>query len=488
MPSRHHSTTPWALLLGCLLVIPQAGVAQNIEFNPIEPAHTLMAPTAGGRTGSDIATADLNGDGILDYVVGSPKERGGGMYIGRVYIQFGPLVGEVIDLGSADGVIEGEEGALYTGERIALMEDVNGDGLPELMVSTALMYEDDPGAVQIHYSPHHGVRRVTDSQASVRNTRALVAEFSSRLDSLGDLNQDGHEDYLFTASVVGGVGSENYVVYGPITQDLLLPEDAAATFTAASLSTLSPAGDVNGDGVPDLILATPFSGVTGLGGAHLYYGPLSAKRYSERDADARIIHQLGDRDCDDFGCQYSTDLVGRFAQGVGDVNADGFDDVILSAETEKASTADGQTEEQLGAAYLFFGPLEGTHSLSSADIAFKGDGGLFGGFPHARDLNGDGIQDLILMAANYWFQDGYRGALYAYYGPLNQSVYQVNEADFALSSWGDAGTIQSPHSLPDSDGDGISELLLTAPHLGTLGSYQSSFYGRVYIIESRSWR
>jgi len=128
------------------------------------------------------------------------------------------------------------------------------------------------------------------------------------------------------------------------------------------------------------------------GGAYLLYGPLTGT-LTEQDVDLTIS----------AGACADDELLGYEAAGLGDVNADGFDDILLAAPNFwLADSYYGELAYGAGGAYLFLGPLaSGELSTSQADLLFQGEAeGDVAGYTVAAagDLNSDGISDFVIGA------------------------------------------------------------------------------------------
>ena len=150
------------------------------------------------------------------------------------------------------------------------------------------------------------------------------------------------------------------------------------------VDAVAPAGDVNGDGLADVLVGAP--GVDSKGGefsgrAYLFLGPLDGAR-SAADADAI------------FTAEGLNDNLG-FSIAAGDLNDDGKDDVIIGARSnDKAGI-------QAGRVYVFFGPVTGTRSVRQADLKIAGkEFDEAGSAVAAGDLNADGVEDLVIGAHN----------------------------------------------------------------------------------------
>jgi hypothetical protein len=283
----------------------------------------------------------------------------------------------------------------------------------------------------------------------------------------GDLNGDGEDDlavsayYTDVSSSLTRAGAV-YVVYGPIARDLSLPADADLTMTGVAADdytggTISAEGDVNGDGVDDLLISAQYYDPDGrlqAGGVALLYG-------SSSDRTGSLTFTTGDAL---WPGAAKGDNLGTAAQIIGDFNGDGYDDIVIG----------GPDVGPTGAVYLFTGSAtrhSGSVSTSTADVTISGAsaGDLLGderSVSGCVDLDGDGLNELVLGA---WGNDEggvYAGAVYLFYG----NTYDMGSgglsftANFADASFtgvnaGDAlGTQIS--GVGDTDGDGYDELIV----------------------------
>jgi hypothetical protein len=390
---------------------PQVGPAfERCPASGVIPLAQADAEIVGAQepesAGSSVAGAgDVNGDGFDDLILGAPRagERGAGGYPGAAYLFYGPVRGALSVL-DADAVFLGEPGS-WAGRAVAGAGDVNGDGFDDLLIGADL---DDEG------------------------------------------NYEG----------TGGAGAA-YLVYGPVFGTVQLADADAKLIgegwkNGAGLA-VAGAGDVNGDGLGDLIIGAPRQDRDGpcgeAGAAYLIYGPVMGKRsLSLADATMR------------GGCW---DFVGGAVAAAGDVDADGYADVLVGApESEKG-----------GIVYLVRGPVVGAVDLSTVAAALVAeDSDDFAGYALAGgyDVDGDAVPDIVVGA---WGDDSsahWAGAAYLFTGSV-LGAHNLSEADakfFGLGQRQLAGI--SVASVGDFNGDGLGDLMV--------GSVASAMPGSAYLL------
>jgi Ca2+-binding RTX toxin-like protein len=478
----------------------------------------IQGDAAGDDAGFSVSSAgDVNGDGIDDLIVGARTGDNGGSNAGEAYVIYG-LAGttrgtlDLTALAAADGfIIQGDTPSDRAGWSVASAGDVNGDGIDDLIVGAP--FGDDGGGFAGEAYVIYGVAGTTRGTVDLtglgltaRRTQGFIIQGDAGGDragwsvsSAGDVNGDGIDDLIVGARSGDDGGyeaGEAYVIYGMAgttrgtldltgltpTQGFIIQGDA--TYDGAGRS-VSDAGDVNGDGIDDLIVgAIGGDGGGGFAGeAYVIYGVAGTTRgtldlTSLAAVDGFIIQ--GDAPGDEAGWSVSS---------AGDVNGDGIDDVIVGA---RRGDDDGSNAGEAYVIYGVAGTTRGTVDLTglSATQGFIIQGDATGdeaGFSvsAAGDVNGDGIDDLIVGARNGDDGGTDAGEAYVIYGVAGTTRGTLDLTGLTAAQGfiiqGDAAGDQAGYSVSsagDVNGDGIDDLIVGAPY-GDDGGISA---GEAYVI------
>ena len=411
---------------------------------------------------------DVNGDGFDDVAVGSWQDDEGGAYAGAVYVVHGPITGSINGL-LADAKLVGAEAGDHAGWSVAGAGDVNRDGYADLVVG-GYGSEGGSGKAWIVHGPVSGTVSLDDADA-VLHGAAEYDYFGIAVVGAGDLDGDGYPDVA-----VGAYGVDTpqyldagavYVFHGPLLGHRSA-EMADATLLGAGNgdwfgSSLAAAADATGDGRPDLVVGAPGVVRAGpdTGAVYVFRGEMGSMM-TAAGAYARVRGIL------------ENDRAGS-AVGAGDLDGDGITDLAVGAWGSDAGAADG------GAAFVMYGPLEGSRDLENADATFAADrpGDALGfSVAVARDVNGDGRDDLVVGSVDDDSGGPDSGAAWILYGPVEGEL-GPDDADVKLVGevWDDhAGA--SVAGLGDVDGDGFGDVVIGA-HGNNRGGSDS---GAAYVV------
>lgn len=376
-------------------------------------AHATMGVTDGDyiEVASSLSSAgDMDGDGLSDILIGAPDPgaHAAESDAGMAYV-VGGLASGAVDLAGADGVLVGEERLNQAGFSVAGVGDIDGDGWDDALVGAphvdGLRVESDAGycpdvddegvnagveagAAYLVSGPASGTSSLAEATAKLYGEdSADVAGWS--VARAGDLDGDGLTDLLIGAigHCAGGYDAgAAYAVLGPVSGTGALA-DADGKRVGEGLEShageaLSSAGDVDGDGTPDVLIGAPHldGPDTDLQGrVYLVEGPA----LGIADVTTAVATLNGERE------GYSG---GQSVSSAGDLDGDGFDDLLVGA------TLRGPDYTYPGAAYIFFGPVTGTQDLASAAVKFTGiaDEHVGRSVAGVGDTNLDGVPDLLI--------------------------------------------------------------------------------------------
>ena len=376
------------------------------------PDMSAIGEDYGGNFGSSVANAgDVNGDGYEDVIIGS---QGYNRSRGRAYIYFGGILEDTIP----DIILEGEIKDSYFGYVVSSLGDINKDGFDDVVIG-AYGYNNYRGRCYIYYGGSS-----MDSIADFVMTGEEEGDrFGYSLSSL-DFNRDSYNDLIIGADRNNEKRGRCYIYYGGAEMDTI----ADLTISGQEADnrfgkSVSDAGDVNGDGYNDIIIgAWRYSNSTGRG--YIFFGGDSP------DTIADVIFS-GENDWDWFGSMVSN---------VGDINGDGFEDVVIVAP---------RYDSDKGKCYLYYG---GSEMDTIADFVITGEeenSYYVEKIMNIKDINGDGYNDLAISK---------NSILNIYYGNSDFDTIPDVQMHFSLMSYASAG---------DFNADGGNDLII--------GRYESGF-------------
>jgi hypothetical protein len=433
----------------------------------------------GALFGWSVATAgDVNGDGYADIIIGAPTYDRGQTEEGAAFLYTGGPAGPST---GPMWVGEGDQAWAWFGQAVASAGDVNGDGYADIIIG-APRYDGeqiDDGKVFVYHGSAAGPSPGAANWTAPRENQGTAvfgvsSRFGVAVSSVGDVNGDGYADIIVGAN---GYDEEEtnegaaFVYHGGptgLSQDFVWaahPTDQAYANYGRSVST---AGDVNGDGYSDAIVGAPWVAKSGLdaeldGTAYVYYGSDTGLA---ADANWTVTEVFTSAE---FGTAVST---------AGDVNGDGYSDVLVGAY--KYTKVLGVTPWREGGAFVYHGSSTGLNEGPADWLAKSGkEQARFGiSVSGAGDVNGDGYGDVIVGASSYDTGLAHEGAAFVYHGsptglaegPMDWITTGNQERaalGFAVSTAGDV------------NGDGYGDILVGAPTYNARGTDEGAAF--VYL-------
>jgi len=404
------------------------------------------------------SAGDVNGDGFADIIIGAPVADPGANDAGAAYVVFGKgsFVSGNIDVSTLNGgngfSISGEAANNNTGISVASAGDLNGDGFADLIVGAhhANANGTASGATYVIF----GTSSLFQANIDLSNLGtagfkliggAAYDNSGISVASAGDVNGDGLADLIVGANHASPHGSESgaaYVVFGKASglsgtinlstldgnDGFKLSGESAANNAGFSVSS---AGDINGDGFADIIVGAYYASPNGLGAAGASYVVFGKASGFGANIDLSTLN--GSNGGFKITGTAGYDLSGFSVAAAGDVNGDGFADVIVGAPH---ADPNGQSS---GASYVVFGKASGFANIALSALdgtnGFKVSGGTDGdssgmSVSGAGDVNGDGLDDLIVGAPGVNTSPGVMtGAAYVVLGRLPDAAVNRTGTD-----------------------------------------------------------
>lgn len=311
--------------------------------------------------------------------------------------------------------------------------DFNGDGFADVAVATIDWWGvEDPGRVHVYLGGPDGIDEVPTFSLTEPENRGF-----GWVASAGDVDGDGFGDLAVGSTIWSTVDARGHVLvyYGeeggyPSRPDVIVPSDALDD----GFGRVACAGDVDRDGYADLVVGASRTslgdGYEG-GRAYVYRGGADGVH-----AVPSVLERSGSR------------YFGIAVAGAGDVDGDGYDDVIVSSRSQ---------DSQRGTIYLYAGGPAGTETEPSVSWSGSEASAGFGESMTLGDLDGDGLRELIAGAWNE-VANGIRHTYVFRGSTLGMTASPeivIDDAD---------GDFAPPYAIADVNGDAIDDLVVGAPN------------------------
>jgi len=392
--------------------------------------------TAGSVSGA----GDINGDGFDDVIIGAVGTRSPSTQTGKgsSYVVFGGASEfsssiELSNLNGDNGFVV-NAGHWNIGQSVSNAGDVNGDGFDDIIIGSS---------GYIIFGTSNSSNDTFNILTDLDNRTTGISLSSGNVADAGDINNDGYGDVIQGVSSRNNETGEIYVTFGDRTNTKIVRDynelDGSNGFIVEGLqagdnagSSVASAGDVNGDGFDDIIIAAntaDSNGISSAGQIYVIFG---------KENDFPEIFDLSTLDGSNgyiINGIDANDRSGTSVAGLGDINNDGYDDIIISAPGANNSS---------GESYVIFGgpslPRIIFNSLSEATISENSTGIAF----NLQASLGNDVND--------------NGLTYSFTGGSDQALFSID------SSTGELQFLAVPdYEMPtDSDEDNVYHLEVTA--------------------------
>ncbi len=373
---------------------PNNGIAWVLS-GPVRGTASLSTATArieGDGPGdfmghSVLMSPDLSGDGWPDVVAGASAKRFISRGEGAAYLYAGPVTGDHSP-STATAAFEGTEYDGRAGWALAHADNIDGSGTSGLVVGCYGLPGGgtERGGAYLLAGPLSGSLGPSDAHATVVGEQD--EDHAGAAVAAADVDGDGITDLLMGAwgadDPVENAGAL-YVVLGPSTGTVSLADADERLAGEDMLDNAGVAiaigGDLNADGLPDVLVGAPWKDLYGSGArqgqVYVVYGPMTVDELYSAQAEL-LGHQSGDR-------------TGMSVAPAGDVDGDGFDDALVGAMDN------GVAGEHAGVAYITYGPISGRVDLATTGARIRGERDKYLGVGvTASDQDGDGYDDIMV--------------------------------------------------------------------------------------------
>lgn len=492
------------------------GFPAKFELSSLDGTNGFLldGESPGDNSGISVSNAgDMNADGIADLAVGAWRASPGGRKnAGKSYVIFGSNKGwgSPLNLSSLTGpngfIFIGEVAGDNTGYSVSSAGDINGDGINDLVVGGnynpnngntkcyVIFGSKAPWKSPLEHSSLNGNNGFTINGGILSDSSRFVGS------GIGDVNGDGIDDLIIGAYNSNFWAGRSYVIYGSksswnSTLDLsnikgvngFVLNGQANDYSGSSVSG---AGDINGDGIADFIVGAPgvYFASQSYGRTYVIFGSKAGWKSPFELSSINGFNGFI------LNGEAPGDFTGSSVSAGGDINGDGIADLIVGAIFASPNNKTGA-----GKTFVIFGARRGWWSSPMNLSSLNGANGFIlngeaagdscgGSVSGAGDINGDGISDLIVGASDAFpTNKPFAGKSYVIFGSKagwnsRIELSSLNGINGFILNGEDAydNSGSSVSGAGDINGDGIDDIVVGAP-VGPSPNNETRV-GKTYVI------